>query len=188
MTELASQADAQTGDGQSMTGQAQQKVQEKAQEVRGQVSGQVRQQVDTRSTQAGEQITSVADAMRRTGQSLRDEGNEAPAKVTDAVAERADRLGGYLRDSNADRILQDVEDMARRQPWLFALGGLALGLVASRFLKASSGGRYQSQSRGYQSYGRGSYGGYVSPADVEPDVVFEPDVELDSPTGVRHGA
>ena len=181
MTELASQADQRAGDGQSMAGQAQQKVQEKAQEVRGQVSSQVREQVDTRSTQAGEQISSVADAMRRTGQSLREEGNEAPAKVTDAVAQRADRLGTYLRESDADAILRDVENLARRQPWLFAFGGLALGLVASRFLKASSGGRYRSQNGG-------SYRGYVSPADTEPEVVFEPDVELDSRTGVRHGA
>jgi hypothetical protein len=180
---LASQADTRTGDSQSMTGQAQQKVQEKAQEVRGQVSSQVRDQVDTRSTQAGEQVTSVADAMRRTGQTLRDEGNETPAKVTDAVAERADRLGGYLRDSDADAILRDIENLARRQPWLFAAGGLALGLIASRFLKASSGGRYRSQDR--NAYG---YRGYVSPAASEPEVVFEPDVELDTPAGVGHGS
>ena len=180
MTELASQAD-QRSAGQSTAQQAQQKVQEKAEEVRGEVSTRVREQVDTRSTQAGEQITSVADAMRRTGQSLRDEGNETPAKVTDAVAQRADRLGGYLRESDADAILRDVENLARRQPWLFAAGGLALGLVASRFLKASSGGRYRSQNGG-------SSRGNVSPAASPPEVVFEPDVELDSPTGVRHGA
>jgi hypothetical protein len=180
MTELARQADGGSGS-QSMADQAQQKVQEKAEEVRGQVSGRVREQVDTRSTQAGEQLGSVADAMRRTGQSLREEGGDAPAKVTDAVAERADRLGTYLRDSNADAILRDVENLARRQPWLFAAGGVALGLIASRFLKASSGGRYRSQNGG-------SSRGYVSPAESEPDVVFEPDVELESPAGARHGA
>ena len=177
MTEMATQG--QGADGQSMTGQAQQKVQEKAQEMRGQVSGRVREQVDTRSTQAGEQVTTVADALRRTGDTLRTEGNQAPAKVTDAVAQRADRLGGYLRDSDADAILSDIENMARRQPWLFAAGGLVLGLVASRFLKASSGNRYQWQD--------GRSRGYVSPADSEPEVVFEPDVELDS-IGSHHGA
>ena len=180
MTELARQADQGSG-GQSTAQQAQQKVQEKAEEVRGQVSSRVREQVDTRSTQVGDQITSVADAMRRTGQSLRDEGNDAPAKVTDVVAERADRLGGYLRESDGDAILRDVEQLARRQPWLFAAGGLALGLIASRFLKASSGGRYRSQNGG-------SYRGDVAPAQSEPEITFEPDVELESPTGARHGA
>ena len=180
MTELARQAD-QGSDGQSTAQQAQQKVQEKAGEVRGQVSSRVREQVDTRSTQAGEQMTSMADAMRRTGQTLREEGNDMPAKVTDAVAERAERVGSYLRESNADAILREVEDRARRQPWLFAAVGLVLGLVASRFLKASSGGRYQAQNGG-------SSRGYVSPAQSEPEVVFEPDVELDSPARVGHGA
>ena len=179
MSELASQAD-QRSDGPSMAGQAQQKVQEKAQEVRGQLSSRVREQVDQRSTQAGEQVTSLADAMRRTGQTLRDEGNEVPAKVTDAVAERSERLGSYLRDADADAILRDVEDLARRRPWLFAAGGVVVGLLASRFLKASSSGRYQSQN--------GSGHGYVSPAEADADVVFEPEVELEATTGARHGA
>lgn len=180
MTELASQAD-QRSAGQSTAQQAQQKVQEKAEEVRGGISSRVREQVDTRSTQVGEQITSVADAMRRTGQSLREEGNDAPAKVSDAVAERADRVGSYLREADADAILRDVENLARRQPWLFAAGGLALGLVASRFLKASSSGRHPSPNGG-------SSASYSSRGAQEPDVVFEPDVELESRTRVGHGA
>jgi len=180
MTELARQADSGSGS-QSMAGQAQEKVQEKAQEVRGQVSSRVREQVDTRSTQAGEQVSSLAEAMHRTGETLRNEGNDAPAKVTDAVAERADRRGSYLREADADAILRDVENLARRQPWLFAAGGVALGLVASRFLKASSGRRYQSANGG-------SAQGYRSPYQPEAEIVFEPDVELDSPVGARHGA
>jgi hypothetical protein len=179
MSELARRAD-QESVGQSTAQQAQQKVQEKAVEVRGQVSDRFREQVDMRSTQVGEQLASMADAMWRTGGSLRDEGNDAPARVTDTVAERAERLGGYLRDSDADAILRDVENLARRQPWLFAAGGLALGLLASRFLKASSAGRYRSEN--------GSMSGrHASSTETEPDVVSEPDVELDSPAGVGHG-
>ena len=183
MTELASQADQRSGDGQSVVGQAQQKVQEKAGEMRGQVSNVVREQVDTRSTQAGEQVSSVADALRRTSQSLREEGNEAPAKVTERVAEQAERFGTYLRDSDADQILSGVESLARRRPWAFAAGGLVVGMIASRFLKASSGGRYQGRNGSV-----GSQASYASQTPTEPEIVFEPDVELDTRTGVRHGA
>ena len=179
MSELARRADQESA-GQSTAQQAQQKVQEKAVEVRGQVSDRLREQVDVRSTQVGEQLASMADAMRRTGGSLRDEGNDTPARVTDTVAERAERLGGYLRGSDGDAILRDVENAARRQPWLFAAGGFALGLIASRFLKASSGGRYRSQNGSMSR-------GYASSLDGEPEVVFEPDVELDSPARVGHG-
>ena len=163
--------------GQSTTGQVQEKVQqtaqqvtgqaqEKAQQVKGQASGRVREQVNTRSTQAGEQVRSLADSMRRTGENLRNEGQENPAKVTEGVAERADRLGGYLVESDADRILGDVESFARRQPWALAAAGVAIGFIASRFVKASSSRRYRSledQRRPLASeYGR--------PLGPEPDV------------------
>ena len=39
-------------------------------------------------------------------------------------------------------MLRDVEDFARRRPWIVAGIGLAAGLAASRFLKASSERRY----------------------------------------------
>jgi ElaB/YqjD/DUF883 family membrane-anchored ribosome-binding protein len=123
----------------------------------------------------------VAEVLRRTGGSLRDEGNDAPARLTDAVAERTDRLGGYLRGADADAILRDVESFARRRPWLVAAGGVAVGLVASRFLKASSGIRYRSQNGSMR-------GGHASPAESAPEVVFEPDVEPGSPAEVGHGA
>jgi hypothetical protein len=142
---------------QQVMGQAQ----DKAQEVRGQASGQLRQQVDRRSTQAGDQLTSLADAMRRTGETMRDEGNDAPAKVTDTVAQRAESVGTYLRGADADRILRDVEDFARRQPWVVAAGGLIVGLVASRFLKASSSNRYESSYGGYRSRSYGDYDRYA---------------------------
>ena len=72
-------------------------------------------------------------------------------------------MGDYLKGASGDRLLRDVEDFARRQPWLVAAGGLALGFAASRFLKASSSRRYQSGDGGYQEggYDRSSAGGYV---------------------------
>lgn len=123
--------------------QVQEQVGQKAQEVRAQAGTRVRDELDTRSTQAGEQVTATADAIRRVGQQLREEGHEGPAKYADQVAERAERLGGYLTQTNAARLLQDVERFARSQPWLTALSGAAVGFLSSRFLKASSAGRYQ---------------------------------------------
>ena len=134
----------------SATDQAKERVQEtaeqmgqKAQEVRGQAGDRLRQELDTRSTQAGEQVSTTAGAIRRVGEQLREEGNQGVAKYADQVAERAERLGSYLSQSNADRMLHDIENFARRQPWLAALGGATIGFLASRFVKASSANRYQ---------------------------------------------
>ncbi len=131
--------------------QATSQVQEKAQEAGGQAREKMREQVDQRSTQAGEQVRPVADALRKTGEQLRSEGNEQPAKAADAVAERLDRLAGYLNETNGDRLLNDVEQFGRRRPWALAAGGAVVGFVVSRFLKASSARRYEG-SQGGQSW------------------------------------
>jgi hypothetical protein len=132
--------------GSSGTDGAAQQAKEKAQEVGQQAQSTVRDQVDQRSTQVGEQVTGTAESLRTVGEQLRSEGKETPARLADQAAERSERLGGYLQDADADTLLRDVEDFGRRQPWAVALGGLALGLVAARFLKASSSERYQGSS------------------------------------------
>ena len=121
-----------------------QQVQDKAVELKDQAGGRVRSQIDTRTNQAGSQLQTTASAMRRTGQSLREEGNQTEAKLIDGIADRAERLGGYMTNVDADRLLRDVEDFGRRQPWLLALGGAAIGFFASRFMKASSSQRFAS--------------------------------------------
>jgi hypothetical protein len=123
--------------------QVQEQVGQKAQEMRMHAGERVREQLDTRSSQAGEQVTATAGAIRRVGQQLRSEGNDGTAKYADQVADRAERLGNYLAHGDADRLLRDVENFARRQPLLTALGGAAFGFLASRFLKASSANRYR---------------------------------------------
>jgi hypothetical protein len=84
--------------------------------------------------------------VRAVGASLREQGKDQPAKLAEQAADRAERLGSYLQESDADRILGDVEDFGRRQPWAVIAGGVALGLVASRFLKASSIDRYEKRT------------------------------------------
>src|SRR5690242_18923726 len=133
-------------------------AQEKAQEVREQAGQQVRKatgqardrmrdQVDQRSTQAGDQVHQHASDLRDVAHQLRQQGKEGPANIADQVADRAERAGSWLRDSDADQILGDVEDFARSNPWAVAAGGLALGFAASRLLKASSSRRYEERTR-----------------------------------------
>jgi len=145
-------ATAQTGygsgqapDGNGQAQQAADQAKEKAQEAKSKASDKVREQVDQRSTQAGEQVTGTASDLRSVGEQLREQGKDTPAKLAEQAAERTERLGGYLRESDADRILGDVEDFARRQPWAVVAGGIALGFAASRFIKASSSERYQAR-------------------------------------------
>jgi len=64
-------------------------------------------------------------AMRRASEQLRQEGNEPIARGMEQVADRVDRAGNWLRESDGDRILRDVEDFGRRNPLAVVAGGLA---------------------------------------------------------------
>ena len=132
------------GQAKEKAGEVAGQAQQKAQEATGQAKTKLREQVDQRSTQAGEQLASTAQDVRTVGGELQGQGKDKPAQLANQAAERAERLGDYLRSSDADRILGDLEDFGRRQPWAVAAGGLALGFMASRFLKASSQERYES--------------------------------------------
>ncbi len=133
----------------STTDQAKEKAKEGAQQAAGQAKSAVRTQVDQRSTEAGERVGGLASDVRSVSDQLREQGKDQPAKLAEQAADRAERLGDYLKNNDADRILGDVEDFGRRQPWVVIAGGVTLGLVASRFLKASASSRYEQRSQSY---------------------------------------
>jgi hypothetical protein len=103
----------------------------------------LKEQVDQRSTQAGQQVGTVADDVRTVADELRNQGKDKPAQYADQAAERVQSVGQWLERSDGDQLLNDVESFARKNPWAVAAGGLVLGLAASRFLKASSSERYR---------------------------------------------
>ena len=142
-----------------------QQAAEKGKEAANAARGRAREQVDQRSTQAGEQLGTLAGDTRTVGEELRKQGKEQPAKIAEQAADRVEKVGGYLRDSDADTILRDVEDFGRKQPLAVAAGGFVIGLLASRFLKASSADRYRTANStpgqmmpGYTAGGRSVYG------------------------------
>jgi hypothetical protein len=132
----------------SNTEQAKEKAQEAAGQAKEKAGAQLRSQVDQRSTDAGQRVGGYAADVRSVGEQLRQQGKEQPAKLAEQAADRAERLGSYLEESDADRILGDIEDFGRRRPWAVIAGGVALGFIASRFLKASSSGRYEQRTSG----------------------------------------
>jgi len=131
---------------------------EQVQQVAGQAKGQISSQVDQRSTQAGEKVSQQAGDLRTVGQQLREQGKEGPAKVADQVADRVQGVGSWLTNSDGDKILHDIEDFGRRQPTAVLIGGLALGFLASRFLKASSSDRFERRGLGSSYQGGSGYG------------------------------
>jgi hypothetical protein len=153
MTHVTDEARGQQG----LTDQASEKVQdaasaaqEKASELREQGSKRLRDQFDQRSTQAGSQARSLAEALRRSGNDLSGEGNGNVSQLTDQAADRIERLGTYLELKSGDELMRDVEMFARRRPWMLAGLGMLAGVAAARFMKASSEQRYGDYRRSNQ--------------------------------------
>jgi hypothetical protein len=137
--------------GKELVSTAQEQITDKAQELGEEANFQLREQLERRSTQAGWQIQSIGKTLQSGANQLRSEGKDIPAKAVEEVARRADDLGAYLQSAEADRILGDIEQFARRRPWLTAGAGALAGFLASRFLKASGDRRYE----GVRTNGRG---------------------------------
>ncbi|HSJ74558.1 MAG TPA: hypothetical protein VK904_09585, partial [Miltoncostaeaceae bacterium] len=83
---------------------------------------------------------------------LRKQGKDGPARLAERGADQVERAGSYLRDADAEALLGDIERFGRRRPWAIVAAGLAIGIVAGRTLKASSGRRY---AEGWTPKGRG---------------------------------
>jgi hypothetical protein len=146
---------------QEVAGQAQ----EKAGEAAGKAQESIRQRIDERSTEAGERVGGTADDLRTVGEELRKQGKDGPARLADRAAEQTEKVGSYLRDKSSDDLLHDVEDFGRQRPWAVLAGGVALGAVAARFLKASSRDRYRQRT---------SPGPSLSPRPSRPSVAGSP--------------
>lgn len=118
------------------------------------------QQADRTREQAAEGINQLASTTRRVSTEIESE-QPTIATIASGAAEQAERLAGYLRDTDARELMHTIEDVARRQPLLFVGGAFVLGVAASRFVKAAGGGTSGSQGvrHGGTSYGGTSYGG-----------------------------
>jgi ElaB/YqjD/DUF883 family membrane-anchored ribosome-binding protein len=125
-------------------------AQDKAADLRERGSAQVRDQFDRRSTQAGSQVRSLAEALRRSGDDLSKEGNSDAARMTGQAAERIERLGSYLEEKSGDELVRDIETFARKRPWVLAGLGLLSGVAAARLMKASSDQRSDSYREAHQ--------------------------------------
>ena len=142
----------------SSADQMKEQAQEKAQEATQRARDTFRDQVDSRSRQAGEQVSQQASDIRSVSQELRTQGKDGPARIAEQAADQAEKVGSYLSQSDADRILRDAEDFARSNPWAVIAGGLAAGFLASRFLKASSNDRYRGRATSSPQLGAATNG------------------------------
>ena len=107
---------------------------------------------------AADQIAEIADAIDLAGSQL----DQSQPTLANYASQLANGVGGFatrLREDSIEDIYKEVRQLASRHPGMFLLGSAAVGLVAARFMKASSdeteGLGFQAESEGGENWGEG---------------------------------
>jgi len=151
-----------------LLGQAQDKVGQlvdQAHDTAGQVTEQAKQQatsqLESQKERSVDGLVAVAQALRQTGQHLREQEQGTVGEYVEKAAERVEGLTNYLRSKDVTQLVGETQEFARRQPVMFLGTALALGFAGARFLM-SSGRRASQRQRALSSAPAtaGTYGGY----------------------------
>lgn len=137
---------------------AREKVREKTSEKAHQLREKAEEGLSSQKHRATDQISSVSSALRDTSANLRNRDQDSIAGIVESAAEQVDRLSGYVRDRSVGELVDEVEDIARREPALFLGGAALLGIFGARFLKSSERRRMRTSDRGGTPYGDTRYG------------------------------
>jgi ElaB/YqjD/DUF883 family membrane-anchored ribosome-binding protein len=113
------------------------RLQEAASGILDQASRTATTQASRTVSRAGETLEQVARVVRDSGNQLRDERPEV-AEIAETVAQRVEQASSYLRQHDAQQLLNDAERIARRQPALVVGGGLLAGLLLGRLLRSGA--------------------------------------------------
>jgi hypothetical protein len=131
--------------------QARQKASETAKEAR----HRGKERLEKGKDAAADQVQQLAGAVEEAAGRLED--NTFASYASD-LGRRMSQFADSLHNRSVDDIAEEVRSLARRNPTLFLLGSVALGVALSRFLKASAR-RSQGAQRhqgGEFEYGAGS--------------------------------
>jgi hypothetical protein len=127
-------------------------------QVKTRARGVIVDQIDRRTTDAGTMLQSHVSNLRQMGETMRSQGLGATAGVVDYAANRLEVVSTYLTETDGDRMIHDVEIVAREHAMVTGALGFLVGLTAARLLKASASDRYRTYSAGVTYTSSSPYG------------------------------
>lgn len=96
-----------------------------------------RKTLEQRKRSAATRVDEIAQAIERTGAQFV-ENEPTLAELASRLAGTVGNLATRLREGSIDDLVADTRELARRNPGLFIAGGVAVGFVLARFVKASA--------------------------------------------------
>jgi hypothetical protein len=105
--------------------------------------GFIMHEIDRRTTRLGNVVGEHVSNLHAMGESLRGQGQDGTARLVDMAADRLTQVSLYLQQSDGNRIVHDIETLARNRPVVTAAAGFLFGVTAARLLKAGAVQRYR---------------------------------------------
>lgn len=97
-----------------------------------------KERVEEQAERAASGVDDLADAVESAASRLSELEHQGLADYASQLATSLGDMSGKLRDKNVDELAGDVRTIAHRNPALFVLGSIAVGIGLSRFAKAKS--------------------------------------------------
>jgi hypothetical protein len=115
--------------------------------------------LEVQKDRATEGLNTVAEAVRKTTDTLRSEKHDTAARFVEQTADQLQRLSTELRQKNITQLVDEAARLARRQPAIFVGLSFAAGLLAARFLKSSQERAIHERSGSARLDSAGGYAG-----------------------------
>jgi hypothetical protein len=113
-------------------------AQDQAVKLVGMAREQATTQVATQKERAAGVLGALGTALQDTSRQVREQDETAIADYIDQAAAQVEQLSTMLREQDIGQLIDSAQQFARRQPMLFVAATIAVGFVATRFLKSSS--------------------------------------------------
>lgn len=145
-----------SGDVSQSTSSVKNTLKEKASGLADEAKQQAREQYAEKKEVARGELDTLAMALRRAGNEVSDSGGMS-GRVISTVADRIESLSRSIEGKNLDEVVDSVERFARSNTAAFLGGAVAVGFLASRFLKSSTPRSFDDRD----FYSSEAYGGYA---------------------------
>ncbi len=125
-------------------------------EIVNQVQGRAGSQLNRQKEAAASELSQVANAVRRIGNTLSGEESgkivQYAAEYGEKAADRIEQLSNYIREQDPKQLINDVQNFGRRRPALLLGGAFLLGFAGARLIKSSMDMGSQQQSTAPNSF------------------------------------
>lgn len=128
-------------------GEIREEATQEKEKITGEARHRTKSMIDDQKGRAAEGLGSIAEAIRKAGEKLREKDKGIVAQYAERAADNVQHFSSYLNEKSIDDVIRDSKDIARRRPLLVMGGAFIAGLALARFFKRSG----ETETSGFES-------------------------------------